>query len=60
MSSSDNERTNELVGGPASNGQRRMGQAIAAGFFVAVVVAMAGWLYLLSELLVVIYDWLFG
>jgi hypothetical protein len=62
MSSSDNEQANELVQAPTPpNGQRRVYQAIVGpGFFAAVIVAMAGWLYLLAELLVMIYDWLFG
>jgi hypothetical protein len=62
MSSSDNEQANELVQAPTPpNGQRRVYQAIVApGFFAAVVVTMAGWLYLLGEVFLIIFDWLFG
>ena len=62
MSSSDNEQANAIVEAPTPpDGQRRIHQTIAGpAFFVAVVAAMAGWFYLLSELLVMIYDWLFG
>ena len=40
------------------SGQRREQVIIAAAFSVPVVLVTAGWLYLLSQLLAMIYDWL--
>ena len=40
------------------SGQRREQVIVGAAYFVPVVVAMAGWLYLLSQLLAMIYGWL--
>jgi hypothetical protein len=61
MSSSDNEQANELVEARTpADGQRRIYQKIVGpAFFVVVVVAMAGWLYLLGELVAMIFEWLF-
>ncbi|MBR1216219.1 hypothetical protein [Bradyrhizobium sp. JYMT SZCCT0180] len=40
------------------SGQRREQVIVGVAFFVPVVLAMAGWLYLLSKLIATIYVWL--
>ena len=44
----------------ARGGQRRERVIVGVAFFVPVVLAMAGWFYLLSNLLAKTYDWLFA
>ena len=41
-------------------GQRREQVIVGVAFFVPVVLAMAGWFYLLSKLVAKTYDWLFA
>jgi hypothetical protein len=61
MRSNDHERVNALVvARPLNGGNRRMrGGIIVTAFMAAVVVAMAGWLYLLSRVMVTFCIWLF-
>lgn len=60
MSSSDNERTSEVVERPARPiGQGREQLIVGAAFLVPAVLVMAVWLYLLGKLVAMIYDWLF-
>ncbi|MBR1272193.1 hypothetical protein JQ629_32445 [Bradyrhizobium sp. AUGA SZCCT0222] len=44
----------------AASGQKREQVIVGVAFFVPVVLAMAGWFYLLSKLLAKTYDWLFA
>ncbi|MBR1193883.1 hypothetical protein JQ634_34310 [Bradyrhizobium sp. AUGA SZCCT0240] len=55
---SSSEKTAVEVPMPPS-GQRREQVIVGVAFFVPVVLAMAGWLYLLSKLIATIYVWLF-
>lgn len=55
MSSSE-EAAVEVPAPPS--GQRREQVIVGVAFLVPVVLATAGWLYLLSQLLAMIYDWL--
>ena len=41
-------------------GKRREQVIVGVAFFVPVVLAMAGWFYLLSKLVAKTYDWLFA
>jgi hypothetical protein len=60
MSSVDNEKADALLEVPAPPSFHRREQVIlGAAFFVPVVLAMTGWLYLLSKLLLMLYNWLF-
>ena len=55
MSSSEKAAVNV-----APSGQRREQVIVGVAFFVPVVLAMAGWFYLLSKLVAKTYDWLFA
>ncbi|MBR1236851.1 hypothetical protein [Bradyrhizobium sp. AUGA SZCCT0182] len=57
MSSSEKAAVKVSV---APSGQRREQVIVGVAFFVPVVLAMAGWFYLLSKLLAKTYDWLFA
>jgi hypothetical protein len=57
MSSSEKAAAEASV---APSGQRREQVIVGVAFFVPVILATAGWFYLLSKLVATTYDWLFA
>jgi hypothetical protein len=53
MNSTNHERANELVVSQPQSSERQLkGGMTLAAYIIVVVVAMAGWVYLLSKLLI--------
>jgi len=61
MTSSHNEKAPELLAASAPVNRKAAGdRPLVAAFVIAAVVALGGWFYLLGELLMMVYYWLFG